>query len=379
MKVGIFGGSFNPVHNEHIEIAKKAVSELGLDRLYIVPTYVAPHKIGAEVLSGEDRLNMLSLAFKGESKITPCDYELKQGGVSYSYLTVNHFKNLHKGAEIFFLVGSDMLENFPTWKNPENILENAKLVLIERRNGDFETDKLTSEFRARFNKDIVKLQVFGTTVSSTEIRFRLMLGLSVEGMLNPLVYDYIVSNSLYLNNKYFNYVKNALPEKRRTHTLGVIMLARSLAKKLGVSVENAELSALLHDVAKYKNKDDFPNGVVPEDAPSDVWHQYLSYYVAKNELGVTNEDVLNAILYHTTGRANMSDLERLIYIADLLEPSRKFLGVDELRKAIDIDFDKGFLTCLIEIEDFLIKQGKEVFPLTKEAINYYKGEHYELN
>lgn len=379
MRIGIFGGSFNPVHNEHILIAKKAVLELGLDTLFIIPTFVAPHKKGAEVVSGEDRLNMLNLAFSGVKNVVISDYEIKKQGVSYSYLTVNHFKSLYENAEIFFLVGSDMLENFPTWKNPEIILENANLVLIERRNGCFETQALIDNFEKQFNKKVIKLNVFGTTLSSTEVRYRIMLALSVEGLVPNEVTSYITSNNLYANNKYFNYVKNALPEKRKIHTLGVILMAKSLAKRLGESELNAELSALLHDVAKYKNPSDYPDCALPQNAPQDVWHQYLSHYIAKNELGVTDEDVLSAILYHTTGRSGMSKLEKIIYIADLLEPSRKFLGVEELRKAIEIDFDKGFLTCLIEIEEFLQKQNKPVFELTKQAVKYYKGENNELN
>ncbi|MBR6736985.1 MAG: nicotinate-nucleotide adenylyltransferase [Clostridia bacterium] len=379
MKVGIFGGSFNPVHNEHILIAERAIIELGLNALYVIPTFVAPHKKGEVVASGEDRLNMLKIAFLSNDKIIVSDYEIKKQGVSYTYLTIRHFKKLHEGAELYFLMGSDMLDNFSTWKNPREIVDNANIVLIERRNGNYNANKLITNFENTFKKPVTRLKVYGTTVSSTEVRLRVMLGLDTLSLILKEVANYIAKTNLYGDNPLYNRVKNALPEKRRVHTLGVILTACSLAEKLGVDKKKAELSALLHDLCKYSDISDFPSGTVPENAPSDVWHQYLSYYVAKNELGVTDEDVLNAILYHTTGRPNMSKLEKIIYIADLLEPSRTFKGVDELRNAISKDFNSGFLTCLIEIEDFLVKQGKPVFDLTRQAINYYKGENYELN
>ena len=127
----------------------------------------------------------------------------------------------------------------------------------------------------------------------------------------------------------------------------------------------------MHDVAKYKTKSDYLGAEIPPDAPDAVVHQYLGEYIAKTELNITDEDILSAIKYHTTGRANMSLLEKVIYIADLIEPSRRFLGVEELRKAVYNNFEKGFKICLEEIVEFLKKDGGNVFSLTLEAAAYY--------
>lgn len=374
MKIAIFGGSFNPVHNEHILMAEGIVKELNLDKLLIMPTAIAPHKQSNSVVSGEHRLNMLNLAFEGCKNIEVSSYELDKGGISYSYQTVEHIKQVYNPTELYFLMGSDMLENFPTWKNPEKIIENATLVLCERRNGEFQTDKIINRVETEFNTKVIALDCFGGDISSTKVRVYKMLGLSLENLVPKAIENYIDDNDLYQGDKYYEYIKNALPIKRKVHTAGVILTALKYAKTLGVDKVKAELSALLHDVAKYELPENYPGLIEIKNLPEDIVHQYLGYYIAKNKLGVLDEAVLSAIKYHTTGRSNMSNLEILIYVSDLLEPSRKFSGVEGLRAEIDKDFSKGFVICLEEIVEFLKRSNKEVYPLTLDALNYYKGE-----
>lgn len=367
MKVAIFGGSFNPVHNEHIKVAKAVVKELSLDKLIIMPTFISPHKQGLEIISATHRLNMLSIAFSGEKNIEISDYEILKQGVSYTYQTIEYFKSLYPNATLYFMVGSDMLENFPTWKNPEQIVKNATLLLTERRSGEFDDTKLIDKIYNLYGVKVERISAYGETLSSTKIRVYKQLGLSLDGLLPKSVEDYIDSNSLYQGDRYYEYIKNALPLKRRVHTAGVILTALKLSKKLGVDSKKAELSALLHDLAKYKDAEGYKDKI-PSDLPSDIVHQFLGEYIAREELGVTDEEVLSAIKYHTTGRANMSDLEKVIYIADLLEPSRTFNGVDVLRNEIDKDFNKGFKICLEEIVEFLKQSGKEIYELTLQAL-----------
>ena len=372
MKIAIFGGSFNPVHNEHIKVVKGAINELNLDKLIVMPTFISPHKQNAEFISCEHRLNMLKLAFQNEKKVEISSYEVDKGGVSYTYQTIEHIKNLYKNAKIYFMLGSDMLENFPTWKNPERIVKNATLLLTERRNGEFDDKVLIDNIYKTFGAKVEKLEVYGENISSTKIRVYNKLALSLDGLVPSSVNDYIVTNSVYKTDEFYNYIKNTLPEKRRDHTAGVIILAITLAKQLGVDVNKAELSALLHDVAKYKDINDYKDCPLPNDLPSDIVHQFLGEYIARNELGVKDEEVLSAIKYHTTGRYKMSLLEKVIYVADLIEPSRKFNGVEAVREEIKKDFNKGFKICLEEIVEFLKLNGKEVYALTLDAL---KGEN----
>ena len=109
-KIGIFGGTFSPVHNEHVSLARAGINELGLDALYVLPTNVSPHKKSTGA-SKADRLNMLKLAFSLDEKVVVSDYEITRGEVSYSYITAEHFKSQYN-AEIFMLVGADMLKDF---------------------------------------------------------------------------------------------------------------------------------------------------------------------------------------------------------------------------------------------------------------------------
>lgn len=374
MKVAIFGGSFNPVHNEHVKIATQAVKELMLDKLFILPANIAPHKKNQSLMDAKVRLNALKCAFENQDKIEVCDYEISKQGVSYTYQTILHFKKLYKDAELFFILGSDMLENFPTWKNPEIIAKNATLALTKRKNGEFDDEVLIEKVESLYNVKIKRLSVYGTTVSSTKIRVYKKLGLSVSDLLPKTVENYLDSVNAFEGDYLYDYVKKTLPEKRRVHTAGVILTAISLAKKLKVDVNKAEISSLLHDVAKYKNPLDYKDFQMDDGVCEDVIHQFLGEYIVKNELNITDQDVLLAIKYHTTGREQMTMLEKIVYIADLIEPSRKFVGVEKIREEIEKDFDSGFNYALEEIVDFLIKSGKPVYPLTLKAFKYYKGE-----
>lgn len=368
MRVALFGGSFNPVHNDHVKIANALTNELSLDKLYIIPTFIAPHKLNAEVLSCEQRFQMLKLAFEGNEKVEISDYELKKGGISYSYETVEHFSKVLNPSTLYFIVGSDMLDNFPTWKYPERILDKATLVAVQRRNGEFNDELSIKKINDLYGKAVKTVKVFGETVSSTKVRVYAKLNLSLDGLVPNSVFDYININGLYNSDELYKKLASYLPEKRRIHTAGVILMAVSLAKRLGADEKKAEISALLHDIAKYEKVEDYPDFSLPDNTPSDIIHQYLGEHIIRTRLGITDQDILNAVKYHTTGRADMTLLEKIVYIADLLEPSRKFLGVTELREEIKKDFFKGFKICLEEIVEFLLRNGKEVYPLTLEAL-----------
>ncbi|AQQ52946.1 bis(5'-nucleosyl)-tetraphosphatase (symmetrical) YqeK [Planococcus lenghuensis] len=173
-------------------------------------------------------------------------------------------------------------------------------------------------------------------------------------------------------------VKKRLPEKRYTHVLGVMASAAVLAKEFGVSEEKANLAAILHDVAKFSDRDWMRSIIIKEnmdprllDYHAELWHAPVGAYVAGKEFGVTDPDVLNAIRYHTTGRPDMSDLEKIIYIADLVEPGRKFTGVEELRAKKQEGLDEMLTACVRHSVDFLKSKGAAVFPDSLDCLNYY--------
>ena len=375
-KIGVFGGSFNPVHLEHINIARAAIDVFSLDHLIVVPTYVSPHKKNLTLAPAADRLNMLKLAFAEQKDVSVSDHEITEGGVSFTYKTLEHFKNV-ENAEYYLLLGADMLADFPSWKEPEKILKIAKPIVTPRENENL-SKALTVFYDAFKARPLVSLYV-GKDVSSTEIRNRITLGLNVSDFLDERVAKYIKKHGLYSDSErkiLADYVRKSLNPKRLVHTVGVMTLAQKYALRLGVDVDKASLAAMLHDVAKYKTYEEF-GLTAPAGVPKNVLHQFLGEYVCRNVLSVKDEDVLSAVRYHSTGRAKMSVLEKIVFTADLLEKNRTFKGVDELREAVDKDFDSGFALCVQRLVEYLHESGipaSDIYYLTEECREYYCGQ-----
>lgn len=175
---------------------------------------------------------------------------------------------------------------------------------------------------------------------------------------------------------YLAYVQQRMPNKRYVHTLGVEETAKKLAAHYGENVAHAETAAILHDVAKYADVA-WMEQIVRDyglDARligwgSELLHGPVGAWVAEHELDVTHEDVLNAMRYHTTGRANMSNLEKIIYVADMLEPNRQFPGVDDLRQMMYDGLNEVFEACVKHTLIHLISSGIAVFPQSIECYN----------
>ncbi len=368
-KVGIFGGTFNPVHKEHVEIAKHAVKELDLDVLFVMPTFISPHKTTVPA-SSTDRLNMLNLAFLGEDKIEVSDYEILKEGKSYTYQTVEEFKDRYKGAKLYFICGGDMLTDFKTWRFPQRILDVCELAVFDRE--DFFTDYTAEEeyFRRFFGKTFIRLNYAPKKASSTKIRvyssFNIPHGLSLNN-----VDEYIIKNNLYFSDKYTDFIKNNLKPSRIKHTADVVITALKKAKELNLDPEKVRISATLHDCAKYLDKQDFPDCNIPSDVPKPVEHAFLGAYVAKNVLGINDEEIIDAIRYHTSGKANMSTLSKLIFVADMIEEGRNYQGVDKLRQLYEGDFDICFKECLKEETLHLKNKGQDIYKETLNAFEFY--------
>ncbi|MFX3674448.1 MAG: bis(5'-nucleosyl)-tetraphosphatase (symmetrical) YqeK [Paenisporosarcina sp.] len=170
-------------------------------------------------------------------------------------------------------------------------------------------------------------------------------------------------------DKYLATVRERMPEPRYVHTLGVMETAIHLADHYGVSKVDAEVAAILHDIAKFSNplwmkkiiQNEKMNPILLE-YHHELWHAPVGAYVVRNELGITNENILNAIRFHTTGRANMSPLEKILYVADMIEPNRRFPNVDLLREHATEGLDGIMEACIIHSIKFLIQKKQPVFP-----------------
>ncbi|MCM1507039.1 MAG: nicotinate (nicotinamide) nucleotide adenylyltransferase [Ruminococcus flavefaciens] len=198
MRIGIYGGSFNPVHNGHIHLAETAMREFNLDHIFFVPSRISPHKSSDEYVSGEDRLEMLKIATSVNEKFHVSDYELKNDRISYSVYTVEHFRNIFRdyGDELFLLIGSDMLMSFDTWFMHKRILEKSSLIVVSRNEGDLDAlrkkaSELSPEGRIFISSEPPEV------VSSTDIRKNFRKNSDFSCYLDENVVQYIRLKGLY--------------------------------------------------------------------------------------------------------------------------------------------------------------------------------------
>lgn len=372
MKIALYGGAFNPVHNEHVNILKAAKNFLGLDKIIVIPTNVSPHKKGIMCARGKDRLEMCRLAFEGIGGAEVSDVELKRGGVSYSYVTCRHFKKLYPDDELFFIIGADMLKSFELWKEPEEILKCVTLAVCARER---ETDltEYIKKFQKRFKSEVVDFGYVGKSVSSTRVRTLAALGEDTAGLVPENVRLFIRKRRLYEIEEIAG-VKKYLTEERWRHTVRVACLAAEYSRAANVFEFDAIVAAALHDCAKYlpPTAEELKGFAPPKNVPEPVMHQYSGAYVAANTFGIKDEYIINAIRYHCSGRENMSDLEKLIFLADLLEEGRTFNGVADLREKLKCGLDKCLIAALGHQLNYLKSTGAPVYPLTQRAYNYLK-------
>lgn len=372
MRIALFGGTFNPVHLEHKNMVVSAIKELSLDKVIIIPTFLSPHKTLAPA-SATDRLNMLRLAFSDVKNVEVSDYEINNGGTSYSYITAEHFRALYLKAEMFFLVGDDMLVDFKTWKNPERILKACNLAVFGREGEAADYSLEEKYFKEKFDKAFIKLPFTGKIISSTKIRVYLSLGLNPDGLIKEVA-EYIKDKDVYPKSEYADFLRKNLTEKRLIHTANVAVCALKKVKELSLDFNKVLTAALLHDCAKYLRPENFDGFTMPKGVPEPVVHQYLGAFVAERVLGVRDEEILDAIRYHTSGKANMTTLSKLIFVADMVEEGRNYDGVEKLRTLYEKDFDECFINCLKEEVIHLKNKGGVIYGETLAAYDYYMEE-----
>ncbi|CAM4267304.1 bis(5'-nucleosyl)-tetraphosphatase (symmetrical) YqeK [Paenibacillus tarimensis] len=177
-------------------------------------------------------------------------------------------------------------------------------------------------------------------------------------------------------NQLMESVRAQMPEKRWNHTLGVMQTAVELAKRYGVDEQQADLAAILHDVAKYWRTDTMEEIMRgnPELEPlltqdKELWHAFVGAVVAERDYGITDPLVLDAIRYHTSGREKMTMLDKVVCLADYIEPGREFPGVDKIRELAKDSLERALIAGFDSTLSFLIERGKRIFPLTVLARN----------
>jgi nicotinate-nucleotide adenylyltransferase len=193
MKIGIMGGSFDPIHIGHLLVAEHAAEEAGLDEVWFIPSHNAPHKDHKPGASDEDRWRMVELAIAGNPRFRADDWEIRQGGVSYSIETARMLVATYPHDEFYWLIGADMVQYLPHWHQIEQLCELIGFIGFARPGVKLDPGELAPKIRQR-----VKLvAVPGFEVSSTEIRERLRSGRSVRYLLPDAVWHYVKERRLY--------------------------------------------------------------------------------------------------------------------------------------------------------------------------------------
>ena len=201
-KIGIFGGTFNPIHNTHVEMAKAALKEGGLDEVWVMPAKVPPHKLGMKIVADSYRFEMVKLALTREKNLLPSDYELVRDRVSYTSDTLISLKKDFPGDEFTLIIGGDSVLYLEDWHEPQIIFDNADILYISRIGS--ESGKCLSYIdnvlKKKFENVRMKEIMFSaTSVSSTGIRKLISEGIKDASLLgiDEKVMDYILSNNLY--------------------------------------------------------------------------------------------------------------------------------------------------------------------------------------
>ena len=396
MKIGIYGGTFNPPHLGHVTAARAVFDLLRLDRLLVIPAGLPPHKdLPDHSPTPAQRLEMTRLAVEQmglDGKAEVLDMELSRAGKSYTSDTLAELKERYPDDELWLLMGTDMFLTLQAWHAPEEILSLAGIAAFGRTEAD--TEELFSVQRDYLYKTYPQARIFTLTipgvidVSSTELRQKLAAG---EGgaLLPPAVYGYILRQGLYgtnadLKNLPISQLRpvalSYLKHKRIPHVLGTEQEAIRLAERYGADVGKARVAALLHDCTK---KLDMESQLALcshygieldelEQVSLKLLHSKTGAAVARDVFGV-DEEIYNAIWWHTTGHAGMTLLEKVIYLADYIEPSRDFPGVDKLRSVCYKDLNEGLLLGLEMTIREMTDMGNPVHRATLEARDALKG------
>ena len=363
MKIGIYGGTFNPPHLGHMAAAKAAVAALGLDKLLLIPAAIPPHKaLPSDTPAPEHRLAMVEKWADGMGAgVEVSALELEREGKSYTSDTLRAIRQTYPDAELWLLMGTDMFLTLHLWHEPEVILSLAGICAFGRTEQDGEA--LFAPQREHLQKDfdakITTITLPGLVdISSTRLREQLENGGGGQYLL-PSVYGYILMHRLYgtkadLKNLDLNQLRacsySMMRAKRIPHVMGVEEEAVKLAQCWGADPELARRAGILHDCTKYyelpEQLDICEEYGVRLDALEQkavkLLHSKTGACIARGVFGQPDA-VYDAIFWHTTGKADMTTLEKVLYIADYMEPNRDFDGVERLRHLAYTDLDKAML------------------------------------
>lgn len=393
-RLAIMGGTFDPIHIGHLVTAEAVRHEFDIDTVIFVPTGHPPHKSSMNMTISEHRYLMTVLATAANPSFEVSRIEIDREGVTYTVDTIKELKKIYgETTELYFITGADAIHEILTWKNPEELLKICTFVAVTRPGYNKEQLKeQVALLMEQYNANIYFLEVPALAISSSDIRIRIGENRPIKYLVTGTVESYINKHSLYkeqikltkdIKEKMMVYVSDSITLKRYTHTKGVIEMALELAKIHEVNYDSAFIAALFHDLAKEftpeRKKEiceKYNIALDPfETKHIDLAHGKIAACILEREWGIHDEDVLNSIRYHTIGRENMSKLEKIIYLADMVEEGRKpFKGKEEILSLSMYDLNQAMYYALSSSKHYVENiQGGQMHPITDELIKHYQN------
>lgn len=372
----IFGGTFNPPHLGHQEMITALCDLKYIDKVIVTPTKVPPHKKCTELASEEDRLAMIKLLCEDFIKTEVSLVDMQREGKSYSLDTVLELKQQYPDYDFYFAIGGDMLATLDTWYKWEELIKETSFIAFSR--GDEKAFLADFERMTALGANISIIDEKITDVSSTSLRDKLD-----PDLIPQKVYDYILKHKLYDESsnesfeKFADILSYKLDEARYKHSLAVAKRARQLARKYGCDQEKAYTAGLLHDITKNATKEEHfeifnANGVVLNDVEKKskkLWHAISGAEFVRCELGITDREIYDAIRYHTTAKADMSLLSKVVFLADFTSEDRKYSDVDIMRMLADTDVDMAMKYAIAYNVNVLVNDKRAVHLDALEAYN----------
>ncbi len=389
-RIALFGGTFDPIHNGHIQLAREFAARLSLDRVVLMPTFVPPHKLKTDLAPAVDRLAMCRLACKPYAELAVSDFEINRRGASFTVFTLEAMQKQYPRAELFLLTGADMFLTLSTWHRFADIARLATLCAAPRDEATAEKlreyAKILEQQGARCVVEAIPL----CELSSTAIRQKAAAGEKLTDLVPLSVEVYIAQKQLYTTHKtycneeeqYVDILRGRLTPKRFHHSLEVAKQAKHLAEKYGTNPKKAYTAGLLHDILKDTHADSQLQilkefgillDAVEQGAPK-LWHARSGAVFLEHILGITDKEILDPVRYHTTGRAGMTMPEIVLYLADFTSADRDYPDVDIMRELTEQDWRAAMRYALEYTIRDLNEQNWPVHPDTIACYQDFKGD-----
>lgn len=383
MKIAVYGGSFNPPHLGHAAAARTVAEALRPDKFLIIPDHLPPHKeMEEDSPTPEQRMELCALAFAEIPGAEISDMEIRREGKSYTAETVGRLRELYPEDELILVMGTDMLLSFESWYRFRYLLENCTLAALSRAEEDGDAIRAHAGYMEReYGARILILPHVPLEMSSSDIRERLRMRLG-SALLNDGVYSEVIRRRYYSAQPELPWLREKayawLKPKRIAHVAGCESEAVKLAMRWGEDPETAAEAGILHDITKKLNFEEQlilcgKYGIINDNlelGSPKLLHAKTGAALARDLFGVSDR-VYNAIRWHTTGKPDMTLLEKIIYLADYIEPTRDFPGVEKLRELCYEDIDAamalGLSMSLADIRSY----GEEPYKDTVEACEWY--------